>query len=156
MTIAAHLADYLAARGVTYDVVEHQPTVSAMDAARLAQIPTDQMLKAVLLRDTQGYVLALLQASHRLDLGRVRDSLHRPFRLARETEIATLFTDCELGAIPAVGGAYNIGMVIDDALADRSDVYFDGGDHRSLVHISGADFWRLAANARRERFVAPA
>ncbi len=156
MAIATHVADYLAAHGVTYEVIEHQPTTSAMDAAQEAKIPTDHMLKAVLLRDKQGYVLALLPASHRLDLGRMRDSLHRPVRLATEAEIAALFTDCELGAIPAIGGAYNLDMVVDDALEGRSDIYFDGGDHRSLVHISGADFWRLAATARRERFIDPA
>ncbi len=156
MAIAAHVADYLAAQGVTYEIIEHQPTASALDAAQKARIPTDRMLKAVLLRDKQGYVLALLPASHRLDLGRMRDSLHRAVRLATEAEIATRFTDCQPGAIPAVGGAYDLDMVVDDALGDQSDVYFDGGDHRSLVHISAADFWRLAATARRERFGTPA
>ncbi len=153
MTIAAHVAEYLATRGVNYEVVEHEPTASARDAARQAKIPTDQMLKAVLLRDKQGYLLALLPASHRLDLRRMRDSLHRPVRLATETEIAALFTDCELGAIPAIGGAYNLDMIVDDTFAERPELYFDGGDHRSLVHVSGTDFWRLAATARRERFL---
>lgn len=155
MTIAAHLSHYLAAHDVTYDIIEHQPTSSAMEVVGQTRIPREQVLKAVLLRDKQGYVLALLPASERINLGHMRDLLHRRVRLATETEIANRFADCEMGAIPAIGAAYDLDMVIDDSLTEQPDVYFEGGDHRSLVHMSGADFWRLAGTARYERFVSP-
>jgi Ala-tRNA(Pro) deacylase len=151
MAIAFQLTKYLASHGTTYDVVEHRPTISAKGAAQEARIPSDQVLKAILLRDKSGYVLAVLPASDRLDLGWIRIFLHRRVRLATEEEIAKLFSDCELGAIPAIGAAYNLDTLVDDRLADRPDVYFDGGDHRSLIHMNGADFWQLAANARRGR-----
>jgi Ala-tRNA(Pro) deacylase len=114
------------------------------------------VLKAVLLRDEDGYVLAVLPASDRLDLGRIRIFLRRRIRLATEPEIAKMFSDCEPGAIPAIGAAYNLETLVDDRLTNDSDVYFEGGDHRSLVHMNGADFWRLAASARRERLGATA
>jgi Ala-tRNA(Pro) deacylase len=156
MAIATQLLTYLATHGAAYDVVEHPPTISAKDTAHQARVPSDRVLKAVLLRDRNGYVLAILPASDRLDLGRIRVSLHRRVRLATENEIATQFSDCEPGAIPAVGAAYHLDMLIDDRLANRPDVYFEGGDHRSLIHMKGADFWQLAAGARRERLGSPA
>lgn len=151
MTVAAQLTKYLASRRATYDVVEHQPTISAKEAARQADIPSDRMLKAVLLRDGNGYLLAILPASERLNLGRIRICLRRRLRLATEGEIARLFSDCESGAVPAIGAAYNLDMVVDDALANQPEIYFEGGDHRSLIHMKGAEFWQLAAGARHER-----
>ncbi len=149
MAIAVQLTKYLASHGTTYDVVEHAPTISAEETAQQARVSSDLVLKAILLRDKSGYVLAILPASDRLDLDRIRIFLHRRVRLATEQEIAKIFSDCEPGAIPAVGAAYNLDMLVDDRLANRSEIYFDGGDHRSLIHMNGADFWQLAASARR-------
>jgi Ala-tRNA(Pro) deacylase len=151
MAVATQLTKYLTTQGATYDVVEHQPTISAKEAAQQARIPSDQMLKAVLLRDKDGYVLAILPASERLNLGRIRIFLHRRMRLATEKEIAKLFSDCAPGAIPAIGAAYNLDMLVDDTLTNRPEIYFEGGDHRSLIHMNGAEFLQLAASARRER-----
>jgi len=156
MAVAAQLTKYLATHGATYDVVEHQPTISAKETAQQARIPSDRMLKAVLLRDKHSYVLAVLPASERLNLGRIRISLDRRVRLATEEEIAKVLSDCEPGAIPAIGAAYNLDMLVDDTLGNRSDVYFEGGDHRSLIHMNGAEFLQLAASARHERLGLPA
>jgi Ala-tRNA(Pro) deacylase len=43
-------------------------------------------------------------------------------------------------------------MVCDDSLAGQPDIYLEGGDHCTLVHIRGEDFRRLAAAAQHARF----
>jgi len=40
----------------------------------------------------------------------------------------------------------------DDSLQGKPDIYFEGGDHRTVVHISGDDFSRLMATANHARF----
>ncbi len=151
MAVAVQLTKYLTTHGVSYDVVEHRPAITAQEAAQQANIPSDWMLKAVLLRDNNGYVLAIVPASERLNLGRIRIFLRRRMRLATEKELAKLFSDCEPGAIPAVGAAYNLDMLVDDTVANRPEIYFEGGDHRSLIHMNGTEFLQLAVGARRER-----
>jgi Ala-tRNA(Pro) deacylase len=155
MAVAAHLANYLTAHGTAYEVIEHRPSVSAMEAAQQAHVPPDRMLKAVLLRDHQGYMLALLPALEHINLGYLREWLHRRLRLATEPEVNAVFTDCDSGAVPAIGAAYSLETVIDDTLRDRSDVYFEAGDHRSVIHMHGPDFWRLTGAARSGRFGSP-
>ncbi len=54
-----------------------------------------------------------------------------------------MFGDCELGAVPPVAGAYGLAAVMDDSLEGFSDIYFEGGDHRTLVHLNGHNFHRL-------------
>ena len=43
-------------------------------------------------------------------------------------------------------------MVLDDSLAGLDEVFFEGGDHRTLVKVSGEQFQRLMSGARHGRF----
>jgi Ala-tRNA(Pro) deacylase len=63
-----------------------------------------------------------------------------------------LFADCELGAIPPMGRAYGMETIVDDSLAEQPDVYFEAGDHVSLIHVNAMAFQRLMAGARHGRF----
>ncbi|MHA7883098.1 YbaK/EbsC family protein [Nitratireductor rhodophyticola] len=63
--------------------------------------------------------------------------------LASEEETAALFPDCEEGAVPVFGAPYRIACMIDDELDTDQDVYFEGGDHRTLVHVTGKGFEQL-------------
>jgi len=85
-------------------------------------------------------VLAIVPASYRLDLKKLERQLDRKLELAREAELADVFPDCEVGALPPLGQAYGIPTVYDDRLRRLSCVYFEGGDHRDLVYIGGREF----------------
>jgi len=41
---------------------------------------------------------------------------------------------------------------MEESLANEPDVYFEGGDHASLVHVSGMSFRSLMVGARIGRF----
>jgi Ala-tRNA(Pro) deacylase len=147
MTIAASVSDYLSHEGIRYDLLTHSNTQDSAHTAQTAHIPGDQLAKCVVLEDENGYLMAVLPASHRLDLRAVRDELNRPVELASEHELVALFSDCEPGAIPPLAPAYGIEAVVDQSLGDLPDVYFEGGDHVSLVHVSGRDFLKLMSDA---------
>jgi Ala-tRNA(Pro) deacylase len=72
--------------------------------------------------------------------------------MANEEQVETLFLDCDPGAVPALGAAYGLNVVVDDSLARQPDVYFESGDHSNLVHISGTSFQQLMADARHGLF----
>ena len=54
-----------------------------------------------------------------------------------------IFGDCEMGSVPPVAGAYGLTAVMDDSLESFDDIYFEGGDHRTLIHVTGRDFHHL-------------
>ncbi|HKE95343.1 MAG TPA: YbaK/EbsC family protein [Povalibacter sp.] len=151
MTIAASVAGYLSRAGVPYDVIAHTRTSNSSLSAEAAHVPGDQLAKCVMLEDDGGYVMAVVPASRRVDLGAIHERLGRSLGLATEGELARLFADCEPGAAPPLGNAYGIDCIVDDGLAAEADIYFEGGDHRALVHVSGRDFLKLMGNAPRER-----
>ena len=152
MTIATKLKQHLDSSGVSYDTVAHPRTVSAMESAEAAHVPGDAVAKTVVIHHGDGYVLAVVPCSHRVDLTTLQELLDRPLGLASEREIDTLFDDCDSGAIPPIGSAYGLPTMLDASLKGRSAIWFEGGDHRTLVHVSGQDFDRLMQGARQESF----
>ena len=147
MSIPASVHDYLDREGVQYEVIVHTPTRDAAHTAEAVRVPGDRLAKSVVLEDDSGYVMAIIPASHKLDLQAIGRELSRELVLANERELASLFEDCEPGAVPPLGRAYGIDVVVDRNLADTPDVYFEAGDHLSVIHVSGRDFRRLMANS---------
>ena len=152
MPIARRLQWYLDASGIHYEVLPHPHSRSSRETAREAHGPAARLAKPVLLEDERGYVMAIVPASHRVDLARLNQQLHRELELAKEREIAELFQDCERGAMPPVGGPYRIPTVYDDALEASAEIYFEAGDHEDVVHLLGRDFLRLLDGSLHGRF----
>ncbi|MCY1396173.1 Cys-tRNA(Pro) deacylase [compost metagenome] len=153
MTMATRLQNSLTQHHSAFDMVPHSLSMTTREAARRAGIPPQQMAKPVILDDFQGnWLMAVIPASRQVDLQKVRKLTHRHWRLAREGEFGERFTDCELGAIPAVGSAYGLETLIDQSLVEQPDIYFEAGDHTELVHMSGKQYLDLMPDARQGRF----
>ncbi|QRM33945.1 aminoacyl-tRNA deacylase [Microvirga sp. VF16] len=152
MAIAATLQKYLDDRDVTYDLISHEPTESSWGTAQISHIPGNRLAKGILLRDRQGYWLAILPASHHLLLSDLKLDLGERVELASEDEIAEIFPDCVRGAIPPVGECYGLDVIIDSSIDQQPELYFEGGDHATLIHMSQAEFARLNTRARHGAF----
>jgi Ala-tRNA(Pro) deacylase len=155
VSIAATLQKYLASRHVEYDLVVHAATLSSSATAGACRIPPDRLAKGVVLRTGDGYVLAVLLACHRLRRGNLRASFGKDCALATEHELDQLFPDCARGAVPPVGECYGLDVILDDSMCEQSEIYFEGGDHATLVHMSQRQFARLTANAPHGCFTTP-
>ena len=66
------VAAFLDGEGVPYEVLEHRPTFSAAAEARASGAEPREAAKTLALHDRGGYRMAVIPASHRLDLHRVR------------------------------------------------------------------------------------
>jgi Ala-tRNA(Pro) deacylase len=136
---------FLERRGVPYEIIEHDPTYSAAAEARAAGAELEATAKTVVLHDREGYRLAVIPASERLDVRRTRDILggSHHLRLASEEELRQDFPAFELGAIPPFGTA-RLPEVVDVELLRRDRIVCAGGEHRCAVLISTLDLLRVA------------
>lgn len=148
MSIAYRVQDYIAEHDVPWDPVAHRASACSIDAAHAAHVPPDSVAKAVVLRGDGRHFVVVIPANHRLDLAQVAEDLGQCLSLASEGTLGALFCDCAQGAIPPLGDAYGIPTFWDASLADRPDVYFEGGDHQTLVHMDGVYFAELMRSAR--------
>lgn len=156
MGIASTVREYLDEAGVDYELVHHPYAPNSRRAADAAQVPPDQLAKPVMLGDGRGYLMAVVPASRRVAMRALERKLGRRLSLATERELQDLFSDCQRGAVPALGQAYGIEVVWDDCLASCSDVYFEAGDHTDLVHLSGREFTFLMGRKPHGRISQPA
>jgi len=153
MGMAIAIQDYLKSSGVKYEVVDHPRRVVSSEIAQTAHIAGSQLAKGVVLHaEDGGYLLVVVPSTHKVDVDVLSETLSRPLGLATEDEVENLFHDCDAGAVPPIGPAYGLKVLLDEDLADQEDVYFEAGDHTALVHVSGRDFGKLIGEAQRGVF----
>ena len=143
MSIAPRIEAHLSRIGIPYELVEHPQTFSSLDSAKSAHIPADQMAKSVITHDGENYRACVIPASHRLIIPWLNDHMDGNYRLVEEEELQTLFDDCSFGAIPALGQVYGMPVIWDQSLLKMDDIYFESGDHKSLIHLDHGSFMQL-------------
>ena len=143
--LASRLVTLFEQERVPYEVVTHQPTLTAQEAAATAHVPGRELAKVVVLRDTNGGpFLVTLPAPCRLDMDAVAavTGRSRPWLVRRE-DLASLFPDCEYGAVPPFGALYGMPLFVDACLARARHVFFTAGSIRQVFGVRGEDFARL-------------
>ena len=144
MTIANTVNDFLEETHAEYDLVRHTHTASSVQSALAAQVPLNQLAKAIVLRDRDGkYLMAVVPAHNMLRVRWLNDVLSRDLQLVSEVDLKLLFQDCEVGAVPVFGQAYGIELIWDDELLEVEDLYMEAGDHEQLVHMTREQFSKL-------------
>ena len=139
------VSSYLRERGIDHEVVEHDETFTAAAEARASGVKPHDAAKTMVLRDGDDYRLAVIPASERLDLHKVRDVLgaSRRLRLATEEEMKADFGAFEVGAVPPLGSMLPAPEVLDRKLLEHERILCTGGDHRHSVLIDPRDLERV-------------
>ncbi|MFL6647270.1 MAG: YbaK/EbsC family protein, partial [Sulfurifustaceae bacterium] len=91
-------------------------------------------------------------ADHHVEMRTLCEKLGRRLDLVAESRLPPIFKDCELGAIPPIGPAYNIETIVDASLVGRKKIWFVAGDHYRLLGVDGKDFVRMLASAQFSQF----
>ena len=153
MTISTRLDSYLTTHNIPYQVIEHAHSASSVGSAIMSKIPLNQIAKAVILKDHEDRkLMAVLPAKNKISLSIINENLMGSYQLLKEQEVYQMFSDCEHGAIPPVGDAFNMHMICDEVLDQLDYIYIEAGDHRKLLRISHEDYKKMAANSKHLRF----
>jgi Ala-tRNA(Pro) deacylase len=147
MSLSETLEACLRRHAIEFATSVHRSSPTSEAAAHAARVREEHVAKGVVLGDERGYVLAVLPASRRLDLERVRGELGRALHLVPESDLDRLFPDCATGAIPPIGAAYGLPTIVDAVLERQAEVFFEAGDHETLVCVDGASFLDLLDQA---------
>ena len=136
--------DFLHRHDVGYELLYHTPT---HDAQRLAQAVSESghhVAKTVLLKSDADHLLAVVPATHTIDLADAKQLLIADYlELASEEELASRFPDCERGAIPPFGSQYGMTTLVDESLAEAEEIVFEGNTHDEAVRMRFADYFEL-------------
>lgn len=139
--------DFLDAEGLVHEVVEHPSATSAVDLAHSVHALLKHTAKTLVLVDGPAYSIAVIPASRRLDLHKLRELLGATgqLRLADEAEIARDFPWSEVGALPPFGPMLPAAAVFDESLLEAKRILCPAGDHRHGVLVDPRDVVRVTA-----------
>ncbi len=136
---------------VDYDLLAHAHTESAADEADALGLSPDEVAKTLVVTTPDGYVRAVVPASCRIDLHKLREARgsggRHSVHLATEDRLREDYSDFELGAVPPVGGTRKDPVVVDSRIAERDSVVIEAGSHEQSIRLKASDLVR-AANAQ--------
>ena len=146
MAINERLIRELERRRLPFEVLPHREFFTATQVAQSTHVPGRLFAKPVLIHDPEGgYSMVVVTAHEHVDLGAFqRFTGHTPGRIASETEVAQMFPDCEVGAMPPVGHLYGLATYLDDAFREQPEIYFQAGNHHEVVRMAFSDFAIMA------------
>ncbi len=144
MQLSNRLQKFLDSHQVKYAVSSHATAFTAREVASAEHLPAREVAKVVVVYGEGNYHLIVIPANRLLDFQEVRHMLGlSQARLATEDELARLFPDCELGAMPPIGEFYNLPVYMDNSLLDETMIAFNAGTHRTVIHMKTEDYRAL-------------
>ena len=133
--------------GARYELLPHARTESALAEAEALGIAPADVAKTLVVTTPEGNVRAVLPASARIDLRKLREVRgvsKKNIHLASEEDLARDYPEFDLGAVPPIGGGRHDPVVIDSGLAERDSVILEAGSHEESVRLATADLVRVA------------
>ncbi|GAB4357686.1 MAG: HDOD domain-containing protein [Gammaproteobacteria bacterium] len=152
MDFAATVAKALKESGIAHKVIRHPETHSLEQAAEVSGIAPEQVARAVLLRDEQGVVMAVLPLNRLIDFSALKNATSRNLIPVSHGPADQILQDCAPGSIPPLGPHYGIPTVVDESLMLVPEVYFEPGNKGTLVGTSREGFRILMKGAKLRRF----
>lgn len=144
MSIARRVKTYLEEEGVAFEHSEHPPAFTAQEVAAAEHVPGKELAKTVMLTDGEAFVMAVLPATRRIEIDRLREVAGIPdLRLAEEDEFAGIFPNVETGAMAPFGNLYDVPVFVDQTLREDESITFNAGTHTDTIRMTYADFERL-------------
>jgi Ala-tRNA(Pro) deacylase len=139
MRVPSFLADHQ----VPFETIVHQPAYTASKRARFLHVPGRDLAKCVLLTGPRNLLLAILPATHQIDLELTATQLGGPVRLASTEEMAEVFRDCEWGTLVPFGRLYGVPSLLDDSFDKEALLVFEAHQHAVAIRMRCRDFERL-------------
>jgi Ala-tRNA(Pro) deacylase len=129
---------------ISYEVTEHPSTFTAQQMAAAEHESGKYVAKPVIIKADGKYMMCVLSASYKIDLGALKSQLGaKSVELAEEKETGEIFDDCDLGAEPPFGNLYDLPTIMDRALEEDEHIIFQAGTHEKAIRMSMADYRKL-------------
>jgi Ala-tRNA(Pro) deacylase len=144
--LSTDLTRVLEDEGVSYELLPHAHTERAADEAQALGLGPEEVAKTLVLTTPEGHVRAVLAASDRIDLRKVREVLgvgKKKVHLSSEEDLARDYPEFELGAVPPLGGASRDQVLVDLRVGERDSVVVEAGSHDESVRLRTDDLVRL-------------
>lgn len=126
--------------GIEVEVLEFDDTVDSVEkASRLSGAPPHAIVKTLLLRCGEEYLVAVVRGDRRLDYEKARARLGKHVRLASPEEVKAVL-NVERGAVtPLSSRVRGLRVIMDPTVCELEEVLCGGGSLRRLYRVRTRD-----------------
>ena len=143
--VSRRIVDHLQLSGAAFRELEHEPTPTSEESARVRGEPLAVGGKAIVLKAGAFFGLFVLSAARRLDSRKVKARLRvRDLRFATPEELFEL-TGLVPGAVPPFGRpVLPLELYVDESVLQNDRVAFNAGSLTRSIVMSREDYLRAA------------
>jgi Ala-tRNA(Pro) deacylase len=140
MAIPKKLLSYLDKAKIGYKIVRHKTVYTAYDAAQTLGVKLGEIAKTLVIKADKIYLLAVLPASHKLDLGKLKKVVKaKKIEIAKEGMMKKMFK-IKPGAITPFGQIYKVPVYVDKSMIKAKQIIAGAGTFEESVVMTVKNF----------------
>lgn len=143
MAIPQKTKAYLDKKLAKYDELSHRTVYTAYDAAQTLKRELREIAKGLLIAADKAYVIAVIPANMRLDLGKLRKALQVKKVSIPNEKLMVKVIKVKPGAMTAFGGLHKIEVVVDKSLLKTKEIILSAGSMTDSVRMKAKDYIEL-------------
>ena len=145
MTVYEKIIILLNSNNIEYQALEHEPTPTCEDSARVRGTSMDQGAKALICFADKKPILIVLPCSLKLDAKKFKQEFGiKDLRFAASEEVETL-TGLQIGAIPPLGFLFDMPTYVEINLRLNETIAFNAGDRCKSIIMKYGDYDRICS-----------
>ena len=129
--------------GVQFRLIDHPPTRTAQEAAKVAGSKPEEVAKSLLLMGDKKPILVIVAGDRRIEFKILKKLKNiKDLRMASPKEVI-FHTGCPVGSVPPFGQLFNLPIIIDSAIEKMNEVVFSPGTDVQSVRMKAKDLLEI-------------
>lgn len=135
--------NYLQKNQANFEVIEHRPVFTAHDLAMTLHMQHSQIVKNLLVKADNQYILALLPADKNLAMDKLAKLVKAKKISMPKEKVMTEKFKVKPGALPAFGGIYKLPVFVDKIILRQKKILLSPGSFVESVLMNPKDYIKL-------------
>lgn len=140
MSIPAKTKKYLDKKLAKYEALSHRTVYTAYDAAQTLKRELREIAKGLLIATDKAYVIAVIPANMRLDLGKLKKALQVKKVSIPNEKLMVKVIKVKPGSMTAFGGLHRVEVIVDKSLLKTKEIILSAGTLTDSVRMRAKDF----------------
>lgn len=139
--VAEQIQALLNSKGISYRFMEHDPTPTSEDSARVRGNPIYEGAKAIIIRTSKTHknYMVVLPGDKRIDKKKLKPIIKEDFSFEKPEVIREKF-GLIIGGVPPFGFLLGIETIYDTQILNNENVSFNCGTQTKSIDMKVADF----------------
>lgn len=151
MSLPVRLKNFLDKNKIKYQPIEHRKVFTAIDSAETQHLDPKLIVKTMVIKADNNYLLALLPASKNTDKNKLKQAVNKWAGFKKSVKSVSWAKEAwmkknmlgKVGATPPFGSLVKLPVFMDSTLFKAPNMIVNGGEYTESIKIKTKDFIKL-------------